>query len=67
MVAEILKLASRAKGVSRGELNALTKWRGAPWKWLFQNPKGTGYCDRWRLKFSVKPTDDGVRYHVATK
>jgi nucleotide-binding universal stress UspA family protein len=39
MVVEILKLASRAKGVSPAELNELTKWKGAPWKWLFANPK----------------------------
>jgi hypothetical protein len=32
MVVPILKLASRPKGVSPAELNALTKWKGAPWK-----------------------------------
>ncbi len=47
MVVEILKLASRAKGASPAELNALTKWKGAPWKWLFATPKKNGYCDRW--------------------
>jgi hypothetical protein len=67
MVVEILKLASRAKGVSPAELNELTQWKGAPWKWLFSNPKNNGYCDRWGYKFKVESTDDGVRYHVEKK
>lgn len=65
MVVEILKLASRPSGVSPAELNQLTTWKGAPWKWLFSNPKGTGYCDRWGYAFTVLKTEDGVRYHVA--
>lgn len=52
-VVDILKLASRENGVSPAELNKLTEWTGAPWKWLFQNPKKTGYCDRWGYKFEV--------------
>jgi hypothetical protein len=67
MVVEILKLASRAKGVSPAELNELTKWKGAPWKWLFANPKKSGYCDRWGYKLTVLSTDDGVRYQVVKK
>ncbi|WP_208821399.1 hypothetical protein [Bradyrhizobium neotropicale] len=67
MVVEILKLASRAKGVSPAELNELTEWKGAPWKWLFSNPKKNGYCDRWGYKFTVLQTDDGVRYQVVKK
>jgi hypothetical protein len=54
MVVEILKLASRAKG------------KGAPRKWLFSDPKGTGYCDRWGYKFKVLD-EDGTRYHVVKK
>ena len=54
MAVEILKLASRAKG------------KGAPWKWIFSNPKGTGYCDRWGYKFKVLD-EDGTRYHVVKK
>jgi hypothetical protein len=66
MVVEILKLASRAKGVSPAELNELTTWKGAPWRWLFSNPKKNGYCDRWGYSFEVvKIEDRGVRYHVA--
>jgi hypothetical protein len=66
-VVEILKLASRAKGVSPAELNELTEWKGAPWKWLFSNWQKTGYCDRHGYKFKVLNTDDGVRYQVAKK
>jgi len=63
-VAEILKLASRPKGASPAELNELTSWKGAPWKWLLQNPKQNGYCDRWGYRLAVLQTDQGVRYHV---
>src|SRR5262245_15468276 len=68
MVEKILKLASRPDGVSPAELNKLTSWKGAPWKWLFSNPKGNGYCDRWGYKFKVTRTDDGeTRYCVTVK
>jgi hypothetical protein len=67
MVEAILKLASRAKGVSPAELNELTKWKGAPWKWLFKNPKGNGYCDRWGYSFEVLHDDNGTHYKVAKK
>ena len=61
MVVEILKLASRKDGVSPAELNKLTEWKGAPWKWLFSNPKGNGYCDRWGYKFKVIAEKDDPR------
>jgi hypothetical protein len=54
----ILKLASRAKGVTPAELNKLTEWKGAPWKWLFSNAKGTSYCDRWGYKVKVLADKD---------
>ena len=67
-VVEILKLASRPNGVSRAELIALTKWEGAPWKWLFKNSKGTGYCDRWGYSLQVIEGKEGeTRYHVKKK
>ena len=66
-VVEILKLASRTNGVSREELNALTKWSGAPWKWLFMNPKGTGYCDRWGYTLRVIEGKEGETRYVTTK
>jgi len=67
MVAKIIELALRAKGVSPAELNKLTTWKGAPWKWLFCNPKKTGYADRWGYKFSVEKTDEGTFYKLAKK
>ena len=62
MVVQILKLASRPKGVTPDELNKLTRWRGAPWKWLFSNPKKNGYCDRWNYKLTIlNPDKDNPR------
>jgi hypothetical protein len=66
MVVEILKLASRAKGVSPAELNERTKWKAAPWKWL-QSPK-----DRLLRPLGYKltvltPETGGVRYQVAKR
>jgi hypothetical protein len=66
-VAEILKLASRAKGTTPAQLNELTKWKVAPWKWLFSNPKGTGYCDRWGYDFEATRADGETRYKVAKR
>jgi hypothetical protein len=63
-VAAILRLASRKSGVSVSELNQLTGWRRAPWRWLFSNKKKTGYCDRWRLRFEAVRQEEGVRYFV---
>jgi hypothetical protein len=62
-VVDILKLTSRPNGVSRQELIDLTKWQGAPWKWLLKNPKGTGYCDRhgYTLR-TIEGKDGEVRY-----
>jgi len=51
-------------------LNELTEWKGAPWKWLFSNPKKTGYCDRWGYKLTLltdKENARAVRYHVVKK
>lgn len=67
MVKEIIKLALRPKGVTPAELNELTKWKGAPWKWFFQNKKGTGYADRWGYDFSVTKDDAGTHYKLAKK
>lgn len=64
MVAKILELASRAEGVTPAELNETTNWRGAPWKWLFKNPKGTGYCDRHGFTFQVQKEGRRTTYRV---
>jgi|GraSoiStandDraft_4_1057263.scaffolds.fasta_scaffold604807_1 hypothetical protein len=66
MVVKILALASRPMGVTPAELNKLTEWKGAPWKWLFANPKKTGYCDRWGYKFKVTQGDEGETRYCAT-
>ena len=66
MVIKILAMASRKSGVTPAELNKLTTWKGAPWKWLFSNPKGNGYCDRWNYKFKVERGDDGETRYFAT-
>jgi hypothetical protein len=67
MVDAILKLARRDQGVTPAELNTLTAWKGAPWKWLFSNPKCTGYCDRRSLTLEIIKRDaaDGGRAQVA--
>jgi len=65
-VAAILKLASRKNGATREELNALTGWSGAPWKWLFANPKGTGYANRHGYHFEViQRTSGEIAYKVS--
>jgi hypothetical protein len=67
-VTEILKLASRPNGASREELNTLTKWSGAPWKWLFKNPKGTGFCDRHGYTLRIAEGKEGeTRYRVTKR
>lgn len=67
MVVKILALASRKQGATPEELNKLTEWKGAPWKWLFSNPKKTGYCDRWAYTFFVEKDDKGTHYCVEKK
>ena len=64
MAIQILKLASRKNGVTPLELNELTTWKGAPWKWLFSNPKGTGYCDRFNYSFEAIKDGRAVSYKV---
>ncbi len=67
MVVDILRFASRKNGVTPAELNELTKWKGAPWRWLFKNPKKTGYCDRWGYDFEVAKDDAGTHYKATKK
>lgn len=64
MVAEIIKLACRAKGVTPAELNELTNWKGAPWKWLMSNPKGTGFADRWGYTLETVRDGRAVTYKM---
>ncbi len=38
------------------------------WKWLFSNPKKTGYCDRWGYKLTLLTENArAVRYHVVKR
>jgi hypothetical protein len=67
-VEAVLRLASRRNGASRAELIDLTGWSAAPWRWLFRNPKKTGYCDRRGLRLKVIEGRDGeVRYRVVKR
>lgn len=67
MVAKIIDLAVREEGVTPAELNTLTNWKGAPWKWLFSNWKGTGYADRWGYNLIVTKNAKKVAYKLVTK
>jgi hypothetical protein len=67
MTVEILKMAARKNGVSREELNELTEWTGAPWRWNFSNKYGTGYCDRFGYKLDVRKGKDGETRYFVTK
>jgi hypothetical protein len=64
MVAKIIALALRPEGVSPAELNTVTEWKGAPWKWLFSNPKGTGYADRWGYRLDVTKDGKATTYRL---
>ena len=66
-VVDILKLASRPNGASREELNDLTGWSGAPWKWLFSNKRNTGYCDRHGYRLKVIEGKSGETRYAVTK
>lgn len=63
-VALILALAAREEGCTPKELNELTGWTGAPWKWLFENPKGNGWCQKWGYDFKPTKTGREVCYYV---
>lgn len=64
MTAKVVELAARPNGATRAELNELTQWKGAPWKWFFSNPKGTGVCDRFGYGFEVRKEGRTAHYHV---
>jgi hypothetical protein len=68
LTAQCIDLACRKDGVSAKELFELTNWHGAPWKWNFQNPQGTGWCDKYGYGFEVLgDRKTGIRYHVIRK
>jgi hypothetical protein len=52
----------------RAEQNSTKQPDGrAPWKWLFKNPKQTGYCDRHRYTLKIIEGKDGETRYVTTK
>lgn len=63
----VIALAQRKQGATAAELNALTNWKGAPWKWLFSNSKKTGWCDKRNLKFKVLKRQGAKRTQVVYK
>jgi len=67
MTAELVKLALRDKGVTPAQLNEHSKWKGAPWKWFFSNPKKTGVADRFGYKLKVERDGRAVTYHLTAK
>ncbi|MCA1419476.1 hypothetical protein [Bradyrhizobium sp. BRP23] len=67
MTAELVKLALRPSGVTPAELNEHSKWKGAPWKWFFSNPKKTGVADRFGYKLKVERNGRAVTYFLTEK
>ncbi|MET3969113.1 hypothetical protein [Bradyrhizobium sp. S3.9.1] len=67
MTAELVRLALRASGVTPAQLNEHSKWKGAPWKWFFSNPKKTGVADRFGYKLKVERDGRAVTYFLSTK
>lgn len=59
MAAKIIALCSRPEGATPAQLNELTNWSKAPWKWLLQNRKGTGFCDR--FGYTLTDRDEGSK------
>lgn len=66
-VAECIALALRPQGVTAKELNELTGWTGAPWRWNFSNPKNTGWAQKHGYDFEVKKEGGTVTYHLSAK
>ena len=49
------------------ELSEQIVWKGAPWKWLFHNPKGNGWCQRFGYDFRSEKDGGSVVYYVTKK
>lgn len=67
MTGELVKMALRASGVTPAQLNEHSKWKGAPWKWFFSNPKKTGVADRFGYKLKVERDGRAVTYFLTAK
>lgn len=69
--AQVIAAAKREEGVTAAELRDLTGWTKAPWRWLFTNPKGTGWADKYGLDFASVMEKDAnnrrqARYFLRT-
>ena len=63
--AELIALALRPEGVTTAELNEVSRWKGAPWRWNFHNPKGNGWAQRFGYGFRVEKGEGRqVRYFL---
>jgi hypothetical protein len=63
--AELIALALRPEGVSTAELNEVSQWKGAPWRWNFHNPKGNGWAQRFGYQFRAEKGEGRqVRYFL---
>jgi hypothetical protein len=65
--AECIRLALRKNGVTPQELNEFTGWRGAPWRWLYSNPKKNGWADRFGYKLEVLREGRVVHYRLTQR
>ncbi len=64
---QIIDLCARETGASPTELNELTGWTGAPWKWLLHNPKQTGLAQKYGYDFIASKDGRNVRYLLVKK
>lgn len=53
MAAKIVQMCSRPEGATPTDLNELTNWSKAPWRWLLSNRKGTGFAERFGYSFEA--------------
>jgi hypothetical protein len=65
--AECIRLALRKNGVTPAELNEFTGWKLAPWRWLYSNPKKTGWADRFGYKLEVIKDGRLVHYRLTPR
>ena len=65
--AECIRLALRKNGVTPAELNEFTGWKGAPWRWLYSNPKNNGWADRFGYKLEVLREGRAVHYRLTPR
>jgi len=57
------RVAMTQGGVSP-ELNEVSGWKGAPWRWTFSNRLGTGWADRRGYKLVVEKDGRATTYRL---